>query len=199
MREISQIKDIFSRYGGLMKTSELSKERLYYQNIQRLEGEGYIEKVRYGYYRWAHDTQMDEAQIVSHLFPDGIFCMETAMYVYGYIDYLPEYWHIAVSKDSTKSRFNIDHPFVKPYYIEQALLTLGATTEKIGDTEIIVYDRERLLCDCLRYRNRMDRELFSNVVRRYICDPERNISHLNEYAAKLRVSKKARDLLAIWL
>ena len=43
MRDIAQIRDVFSRYGDLMKTSELFNERLYYQNLQRLEEDGYIE------------------------------------------------------------------------------------------------------------------------------------------------------------
>ncbi|MBQ1961804.1 MAG: type IV toxin-antitoxin system AbiEi family antitoxin domain-containing protein [Clostridia bacterium] len=199
MRDIAQIRDVFSRYGDLMKTSELFNERLYYQNLQRLEEDGYIEKVRYGYYRWAQDEEPNEADIVSRLFPDGILCMETAMSYYGYTEALPERWHIAVSKDSTKSRFNIDYPFVKPYYVEQELLTLGECEGEIDGARVRLYDRERLLCDCLRYRNRIDKDLFNSVVRAYIDDPMRNISHLNEYASTLRVSQKARDLLAIWL
>ena len=48
--------------------------------------------------------------------------MDTALRYYGYSDRTPGNWHLAVSKDSGKSRFRIDYPFVKPYYIEPAVL-----------------------------------------------------------------------------
>ena len=199
MHNIDNIREIFKRYGGMMRTNELSKEKLYYFSIQKLLEDGYIEKVRFGYYRWAENTESNEVDIVTKLFPDGILCMDTALHFYGYCDTVPNEWHIAVSKDSGKSRFNLDYPFVKPYYIEPSLLDLGVITEKMDGVEIKIFDRERVICDCLRYRNRMDKDLFNKAIKSYINDPDRNISHLNEYAMQLRVSKKARDLLAIWL
>lgn len=199
MRDVIQIRNIFERYGGMMKTVELSKERLYYQNIQSLLDKGLIEKIRYGYYRWVETDKTSEADIIVKLFPDGILCMDSALQYYGYIDEVPSEWHIAVSKDSGKSRFNIDYPYVKPYYIEPSLLSIGVETIEIDGVQIKVFDRDRMICDCLRYRNRMDNETFNRAIKGYINDPLRNISHLNRYADELRVSKKARDLLAIWL
>lgn len=199
MRDIVRIHNIFEHYGGVMKTAELSRERLYYQNIRHLLDEGLIEKLRYGYYRWVEDTRPGEADIVVKLFPDGILCMDSALRYYGYADDAPAEWHIAVSKDSGKSRFNIDYPYVKPYYVEPSLLDIGITTGEIDGVQVRIYDRERVICDCLRYRNRMDKELFNSAVKGYVNDPLRNTAHLNRYADELRVSQKARDLLAIWL
>ena len=73
------------------------------------------------------------------------------------------------------------------------------TVGEIDGIKVKVYDRERVICDCLRYRNRMDKEIFNNAIKSYINDSMRNIAHLNKYADELRVSQKARDLLAIWL
>lgn len=199
MRTMLEIHEIFQRYGGMMKTHELSNERLYYQNIQNLLDKGIIEKLRYGYYRWVEDTNPSEVDVVVKLFPDGILCMESALRYYGYIEEASAEWHIAVSKDSGKSRFNIDYPYVKPYYIEPSLLEVGMTVGEIDGIKVKVYDRERVICDCLRYRNRMDKEIFNNAIKSYINDSMRNIAHLNKYADELMVSQKARDLLAIWL
>ena len=33
MRNIEKAKEIFQRYGGIMRTSQLSKEKIYYPNI----------------------------------------------------------------------------------------------------------------------------------------------------------------------
>lgn len=199
MKDSKTVKEIFERYGGIMKTKELSAERIYYADIKELENRGLIEKIKAGYYRWAQDTPINEVATVTRLFPDGILCLYTALSFYGYIEDLPRPWDIAVSKDSGKSRFKIDYPFVKPYYIEPEYLKLGVCEADYNGVKVRIYDRERVICDCLRYRNRMDKDIFNKAIKGYINDAAHNVSHLNEYAEILRISDKARDLLGIWL
>ena len=133
------------------------------------------------------------------LFPDAILCMDTALRYYGYSDRTPGEWHLAVSKDSGKSRFNIDYPFVKPYYVEPSVLELGLTNGNMDGHTVRIYDKDRLICDCLRYRNKMDKEIFNKAIRAYIEDPGKNIPKLMEYAGPLRVKKLAKDLIGVWL
>lgn len=199
MRNINTIKAAFEANGGMMRTGELSREKIYYADIQWLILEGYIEKVRTGYYQWINNTDPSELSTVVRLFPDGIFCMDTALRYYGYSDRTPAEWHIAVSKDSNKTRFHIDYPFVKPYFVEPSLLELGLTSGEMEGTSIRIADRERMICDCLRYRNKMDREIFNKAIQSYIADPEKRIPNLIAYAKKLRVAKPVRDLIGVWL
>ena len=62
-----------------------------------------------------------------------------------------------------------------------------------------IYDKDRLICDCLRYRNKMDKEIFNKAIRTYIDDPEKRIDKLMDYAEGLRVKKIATDLIGLWL
>ena len=64
---------------------------------------------------------------------------------------------------------------------------------------IRIYDKDRVLCDCLRYRNKMDKEIFNKAVQRYIADPQKNIPRLLEYAEILRVKKVVQELIGVWL
>lgn len=116
MKDVEKYKKIFERYGGIMRTKDLQKEKVQYRTLQRLIDQGAVEKVRYGYYQWIDPEDFSEVVTVSRLFPDAVFCMETALRYYGYSDRNPTEWHMAVSKDSGKSRFKIDYPFVKPYH-----------------------------------------------------------------------------------
>ncbi len=199
MSSLEQYKDIFDRYGGMMRTKELEAEKLPYRKVQQLIADGYVEKVRYGYYQWIDPEDFSEVRTVIHLFPDAILCMDTALRYYGYSDRTPGFWHLAVSKDSGKSRFQIDYPFVKPYYVEPALLELGLTKGEMDGHTVRIYDKNRLICDCLRYRNKMDREIFNKAIQSYIADPEKSIPRLLEYAEPLRVKKIAKDLIGVWL
>ena len=128
MCDTQHYKEIFDRYGGMMRTTQLAEEKVFYLQRQKLIEEGYIEKVRRGYYQWIDHEDFSETGTVIRLFPDAILCMDTALRYYGYSDRTPGDWHLAVSKDSGKSRFNIDYPFVKPYYIEPTVLGYISTS-----------------------------------------------------------------------
>ena len=199
MGNLEQYKNIFDRYGGMMRTKELEAENIRYRKVQQLMDAGHVEKVRYGYYQWVDPEDFSEVGTVIRLFPDAILCMDTALRYYGYSDRTPGVWHLAVSKDSGKSRFHIDYPFVKPYYMEPAVLELGLTKGNIDGHEVRIYDKDRLICDCLRYRNKMDKEIFNKAIQNYIADPEKSIPKLLEYAEPLRVKKIAKDLIEVWL
>ena len=199
MNNIEYYKEIFDRYGGMMRTSQLADEKVYYQQREQLLTSGVIEKVRRGYYQWVNPDDFSEVGTVSRLFPDAILCMDTALWYYGYSDRTPGQWHLAVSKDSGKSRFRIDYPFVKPYFLEPAVLELGLTKGNMDGHDVRIYDKDRVICDCLRYRNKMDKEIFNKAIQNYINDPEKSIPKLLEYAEPLRVKRIAKELIGVWL
>lgn len=199
MHDVQYYKSIFDKYGGMMRTTQLAQEKIFYPQREKLIADGYVEKIRRGYYQWINPDDFSEVGTVIRLFPDAILCMDTALRYYGYSDRTPGDWHLAVSKDSGKSRFKIDYPFVKPYYVEPAVLELGMTTGTMDGHAIRIYDKERLICDCLRYRNKMDKEIFNKAIQKYIADPEKSIPKLMEYAGPLRVKKLAKDLIGVWL
>lgn len=199
MRNCSNVKQIFDKYDGMMRTYQLYAEKIYYNDIQNMIREGFVEKVRYGYYQWIDEKEGSEVVTVIRLFPDAIICMYTALRYYEYSDRTPGEWHLAVSKDSNKSRFKIDYPFVKPYYVEKSLLDLGVTEGMMDGHIVKIYDKERIICDCLRYRNKMDREIFNKAIQNYIQDTAKNIPRLMEYAYSLRITKAAKDLIGVWL
>lgn len=199
MHDVQYYKSIFDKYGGMMRTTQLAEEKIFYPQREKLIADGYVEKIRRGYYQWVNPDDFSEVGTVIRLFPDAILCMDTALHYYGYSDRTPGDWHLAVSKDSGKSRFKIDYPFVKPYYVEPAVLELGLTTGTMDGHAIRIYDKDRLICDCLRYRNKMDKEIFNKAIQKYIADPEKSIPKLMEYAGPLRVKKLAKDLIGVWL
>ena len=199
MRDIEKVKQIFSENNGMMRTGQLTKAKIYYADIAHLLEKGYIEKVRTGYYQWVDSQNFSEVVTVAQLFPDGILCMDTALRHYGYSDRTPAKWHIAVSKHSNKTRFNIDYPFVKPYYVAPDLLELGLCEQIIDGNNVKMYDKERVICDCLRYRNKMDKEIFNKAIQNYVSDTAKSIPKLMEYASKLRCTTLVKNLIGVWL
>ena len=190
---------IFLNYNFTMTTAQLNKEKLYYRDIQRMLDEGLIEKVKRGYYHWIEDYGTSEVALINSLFPDAVFCMETALFFYKYSDRNPAEWNITVDKNTSRQRTNIDYPFIKAYRVEPALLNLGETDGIIEFTKVRIYDRDRTICDVPRNMSKMDKEIFNKAIQRYVNDPQKNIPNLMEYAKALRVQKKVNDLIGVWL
>lgn len=63
---------------------------------------------------------------------------------------------------------------VEPFYLETKLLGIGLTSVQMNGVEVRIYDRERTSCDVLRYEKKIEREVFSNAIQRYLIDSKKN-------------------------
>lgn len=194
-----EIKKLFERHGYVMRTAELRAAKVYYEDIKRLMSDGVIEKIKQGYYHLVDENNDSEVNIINRLFPDAVLCMNTALFYYGYSDRTPNEWHLAVNKDISKYRVKIDYPFIKTYFLEPEILSLGLMEGVIDNNIVRIYDKDRTICDCLRYMGKMDKEIFNKAVQGYVQDPKKNIPNLMRYAKPLRVQKKVKDLIGVWL
>ena len=198
-KSINAVRKIFSKHDDIMTTAQLDSYRIYYADIQQLLNEGYIEKIKRGYYHWTETYGEQEVKIINRLFPDAVLCMETALFYYQYSDRNPAEWNITIDKNVSRSRTNIDYPFVKAYRVEPALVPLGETKGSINFVDVCIYDRDRTICDVLRNMNKMDKEIFNKAIQGYVKDSKKNIPNLLEYAKVLRIQKRVKELIGVWL
>lgn len=199
MQSLDEIRKLFASYGNVMRTEELTKNKIYYRNIQSLLKDGIIEKLKQGYYSLVDDSDTSEANIIKRLFPDAILCMNTALFYHGYSDRTPSEWHLAVDKNISRYKTKIEYPFVKMYLLEPHILSVGLSEKVVDGNQMHIYDKERTICDCLRYMGKMDKEIFNKAIQSYVNDPKKNIPNLMRYAKELRVQKKVKDLIGVWL
>ena len=198
-KTINIVRKIFSKHDNIMTTAQLDSFRIYYADIQQLLNEGFIEKIKRGYYHWAEAYGEQEIKIINRLFPDAVLCMETALFYYKYSDRNPAEWNITIDKNVSRSRTNIDYPFVKAFRVEPDLVSLGETKGSINFVDVRIYDRDRTICDVLRNMNKMDKEIFNKAIQGYVKDPKKNIPNLMEYAKVLRMQKRVKELIGVWL
>lgn len=184
----------------LIKTIQINNLGLQSREIAELVDAGKLERVKHGYYRFTGSSDVDsEAKLISQLYPDGIICMTTALFYYGYSNRTPLTWDIAVDRNTSKARFNIDYPYVKPYYIDKAHLEYGITEAVYEDYILKIFDRDRLICECIKHENKMDREIYNKAILAYINDNQKNITNLLDYAKHRNIHKKVRERIGMWL
>lgn len=83
--------------------------------------------------------------------------------------------------------------------MDSDLLRIGETIGEIDFTKVRIYDRERTICDVLKNMNKIDKEIFNKAIQGYVKDLKKNIPSLMIYAKKLRVEKKVKELIRVWL
>lgn len=195
---LEKITAFIEENGGLVKTSQLYELGMNYRKIQTLVAEGKIQRVKNGYYGIGFEEK-SEISIIAGFFPDGVLCLDSALYYYHYIQEKPYCWHIAVDKNTSKSRFHMEYPLIQPYYAEPDILKLGAVKMSVDNTVLQIYNKERLICDCLKFEDKLERDVMKQALRAYIREPGKDIQKLMEYARARRVVQKVQSRIGVWL
>ena len=183
-------KQVIIEKGGIAKTSDFVAAGIPAVDIVNLCNTGYLERIRHGYYQLAEADTSSEEQLLAVLIPKGIVCVESALFHYGYSDFAPRKWSIAVPRSMSRTKLDIDALTLQTYYMQSEIYELGKTTADFNGVVLPIYDRERTICDCFKYRSRLDHEIFSKALNAYAKDEKKNLQNLSIYAKKQRVYKK---------
>lgn len=196
---MNQLRQLAQTKGSLLRTSELNAAGLTPYHIRKLVSQGQLQRVREGYFQLPPKAGEPEAAIIERLFPDGILCLYTALHYYRYSDRVSDAWDIAVSKDTSKARFKLGYPYVHPYYLEPRHLEYGVQHVDYDGVALQMFDKDRLLCECMWYDSKMDRETFRKAILAYANDPEKDIAKLMDYARRRNVAKKTETIIGVLL
>lgn len=174
-----------------MSKADLVSAGLKSQDVYALVQQGYIERIKRGYYKKSVGEVPKEEQLLSKLMITGIVCVESALFYYGYSDFAPREWSISVPRSYSRTvKLMQEEVPVKAYYVQKNLYHLGETTGTFNGVALPVYDRERTICDCFKYRTKLDNELFNKAVNSYVADPNKSLANLAKYAKEMGVYKK---------
>ena len=192
-------KQVIIEKGGIAKTSDFVAAGILAVDVVNLCNTGYLERIRHGYYQLADGNTSSEEQLIATLLPKAIICVESALFHYGYSDFAPRKWSIAVPRSMSRTKLDIDALELQTYYVQSEIYELGKTTADFNGVMLPVYDRERTICDCFKYRSRLDNEIFNKALNAYVNDSKKDLRNLSGYAKKLRVHKKVTELMEVLL
>ncbi len=198
MEKKNIIRKTFRENGGILRTSELNNLGLSSRQINKLLKSGEIVRIKRGFYELS-DSIYPEEVVIARLFPNSIIFLESALMIYDYTDRIPSAWQIAVDRDSEKMQYQIDYPQINVFYMESKLLEVGVDIIQIEGLDVKIFNRDRTICDVLRYENKLEREVFSNAIQRYVKDPKINIRRLLEYSETFNIKNKVQTYIGVWL
>ena len=198
MEKKNIVRKAFKENGGILRTSELNNLGLSSRQINKLLENGEIIRIKRGFYELS-DSIYPEEVVIARLFPNSVIFLESALMNYDYTDRIPVAWQIAVDRDSEKTQYQIDYPQINVFYMEPKLLEVGVDIIQREGLNVKIFNRDRTICDVLRYENKLEREVFSNAIQRYVKDPKINIRRLIEYSEIFNIKNKVQTYIGVWL
>lgn len=195
---LDRVKEFIDQNGGIVRKSQLNELGIDYRRILDFVEKGDLVRIKNGYYT-VRISDFTEDELIAKLFPDCVLNLDTALYAYGYLENKPYGYKLSVDKNTSKSRFRLDYPQVMPLYAEPETLASGVTEIPYGGAQMKIFEKERLVCECLKYEDKMERELFKEGLLAYIRDPKKDIARLMKYARERKVVKKVQTMIGVWL
>jgi hypothetical protein len=127
-----------------------------------------------------------------------VYSHETALYLLNYAERTPFSYSMTVPGKAYIAADIAEQS--KIFYIKPELLLLGRIRlpTKMGH-DVWCYDLERTICDLIRSRSRIDDQIVTAAVKRYVNDKAADFDRLGQYSEHLRVTKLLRRYTEILL
>ena len=120
-----------------------------------------IFKIKEGLY--STDKKPKELEVFIKEHKDAVFTLESAFYYLGISDVIPEKYVIATDKDATKYKdMNI-----KQYFMNNGLIKIGVTTINHSGMNIPIFNKERMLIELIRYKNKVPFDYYKEIINYY--------------------------------
>lgn len=162
-----EIIERFRQNGGQLRMSQILETGTARSVLYSLRDKGTIVQVSRGLYRLAGLPEFREPDlcVVSLRCPRAVLCLVSALSYHGITTQIPHEISIALPRGARTPR--ITEPPVRVFFFSGQTFEAGVETFDLDGVSIRVYDREKTLADCFRFRNRIGLDVFLEALRLY--------------------------------
>lgn len=185
-----KLKKLSEEWKGYVGTDRLLKAGFTNRQIAHFVEEGYLEKVCHGSY-WllcAGCDKPEEYKALEVCLSDSnaIICAESACFYQGLIEVEPEAVSIATARNDRRM-IKMNFPTIRHYYSKG---TQPQDYNKVvTDFGVYnIYDVDRSVCDCIRFRKDIDEYVFDLIIDSYCEREKQQNKRLQEYAKRFHMA-----------
>lgn len=190
------ILELMKKNNGILESKQAKEAGIDNKILQRLNQSGEIERVGRGIYIDANYME-DEYFITQYRCKRGIYSHETALFFHDLSDRAPLQLMLTIpSGYNTRLLRNKDK--YKFFYSNKELYEIGKMSlQSPYSNEIVVYNKERTICDCLRKKDKLDTDLVITAVKQYMKEPGADFAKLLEYAELFNIRELVRQYMEV--
>jgi len=188
-----------NKNNGIISTKEVLEFGIHKDVLKELTEKKEIIKIANGLYGLPNE-EIDEYIYFSHRVPKGIFSHETAAYLQGLSTRMPLIYVMTVPVGDNVSRIksikdNIIFKYSKKDYYDIGKISI---TNPFG-RKIFVYDKERTILDLIKNKNRVDTNVFSEAMKLYFRDDDRDLLKISKYAIYMNMEEQLKQYTEVLL
>lgn len=189
-----QIEIHLKKSGGIITSAYCRENNIPTVYLSRLAKEGKLFRVQKGIYI-TKDGDYDEYYFFQYQYRKAIFSCETALFLLGVTDKIP--WRIDVTVYNGY-KFNEKQDTLNINYVKKSIYNLGIIQKKTMFGNIVnVYSYERILCDFIYNKEKMDTEVYVKLIRSYSKYKDKDIHSLYEIARKMGIEDKVKEVMEV--
>jgi len=178
-----------------MRMSEALRRGISRNQLYALLKRGDIERLRRGVYRLADfpvPSNPDHAIIASR-FPKAVICLISALAFHEMTTQVPHAVAIALP---IRSRIpSPDYPPLEVYRFATQAYRAGIDEHRIDGVTVKVYDPEKTLADCFKFRNKIGMDVVLEALKLYRDRRKMKLQEILRYAKICRVANAMRPYL----
>lgn len=191
-----QLEQVAAETGGTFSPQDARDVGMSTRTFYRLRDAGQIIPISRGVYQLASDdgnqATPDYAAIAVRV-PRAVLCTVSALYHHELTTEIPRQIHLALDRGMSVPQ--IDYPPVRVYRMSSVMFNAGIERKEIGDVTMRIFNPEKTLADCFKYRSQLGTDLAIEAIKRYLARPSANPSSVLAMAKVCRVEKIMRPYL----
>jgi len=145
----------------LYNWKEINEKYGYPLKVREALDRGEIYRIKRGFY--ATKANVSPLHMVAAKYPNAIITMDTAFFIYGLTDVIPDKTHLATMRNATR----ISDADVVQVFLSEKIFSPGKTTIEYDGVSIIIYDRERMLIELLRNSKSIPFDYYKEIITGY--------------------------------
>lgn len=180
------IKNIAKENNGIVRTSQIEEAGIYRSVIKEFVDQDLLVCERKGIYS-VKDVFDDEYVLLQIQSSKFVYSYGTALFLHGLSDRTPHIIDITVPQGTKTTRYTRDNINLRFHYVKKEIYDLGIceiVTPQGGTVK--VYDKERCICDIVKRKDKMDKQLYLRAIQGYFHHKPNNRKIL-KYAKILKI------------
>jgi len=185
----------FRKAGGILRMSEALRLGIHRRDLYQLRDGGELEMLGRGLYRLkdASEPMLPDFILVAKKVPQGVICLISALAYHEITTQIPHFVYLAIPRNAYKP--TISQPPMRYFWYSEKMLKTGVEEYRIDGCDIKIFDIEKTLIDCVKYRNKIGMDVVLEALKMYWKRRETNINKLMKYAKLFRVERILKPIM----
>lgn len=191
--------EVIRSLGGLVRTSEALKVGIHPRTLYHLRDQGYLETISRGVFRLAGAEPLTNPDllIVATRAPNAVLCLVSALSFHELTTQVPH--EVALAIPRGRKPLAIDFPPVRFHSFSEAPFRSGIMVHNIDGVDLKIYDVEKTLVDCFKFRNTVGMDVVLEALQTYRAQRAFEVDKILDYAKVCRVQNVMRPYLEMLL